>query len=322
MLPVSTNSRASSRGEKAGAVRPCQSAVSRLRSTLFAFPWVAPALVLVLGVVVYPVIALVYSAVSRYTIVGVRQGDAGWANFETLLAHPALPQVLLNTCAWVFGIVSVTVVLSMGLAQFLSKDFVGRRIVRWSVLLPWASSVVITSQLMNQLFDNYHGLLNQFLATLGIVPHNVNLLEQSATALPVMIAVGVFVSIPFTTFLFIAGLAAVPSDTLEAARIDGAAAPKAYWHVTLPLLRPAIVIGIVLNIIGCFNSFPIVWVMNSHTPGFGNDILITFMYKLGFKVPRDVGLSASASVLNVLIVILIVVLYMLWVRRNNKGVEQ
>lgn len=293
-----------------------------LKSQFGAFPWIGPALVLVLGVVVYPVIALAYASFSEYSLVGLRKGDAGWANYAHLLSHPALPQVILNTIAWVFGIVTITIVLSLGLAQFLSKPFFGRRLVRWSVLLPWASSLVITSQLMKQLFDNYHGLFTQALVTLGLIPPGTNLLAESSTALAVMIGVGIFVSLPFTTFLFIAGLTAVPHDVLEAAKMDGASAARAYWHVTLPLLRPAVVIGIVLNIIGCFNSFPIVWVMNSHTPGFSNDILITFMYKLGFKTPRDIGLSSATSLLNVGLIIVIIILYALWMRRSAKAVEQ
>ena len=93
----------------------------------------------------------------------------------------------------------------------------------------------------------------------------------------------------------------------EAAWVDGASAWRTYWSVTLPLLRPALLVAVVLNVIYVFNSFPIVWTLNDRNPGFAHDTMITYMYKIAFKSSlRDVGLAAALGVVNVLVILLAV----------------
>ena len=130
-----------------------------------------------------------------------------------------------------------------------------------------------------------------------------------------MIAVGVFVSLPFTTYVLLAGLQAIPGEVYEAARVDGASGWRTYRSVTLPLLRPALLVAAVLNMIYVFNSFPIVWTLNDRNPGFGHDTMITYMYKIAFKSSlRDVGLAAALGVVNVLLILLAVLVYLRSVR--------
>ncbi len=115
-----------------------------------------------------------------------------------------------------------------------------------------------------------------------------------------MVVVGVFVSLPFTIFVFIAGLGAIPDDVMEAATVDGASPWQRYWNITLPLMRPALMIATVLNVIYVFNSFPIIYTLNDRNPGYLHDTTITFMYKLAFKSQeKDVGMSAAAGIFNV-----------------------
>jgi ABC-type sugar transport system permease subunit len=276
-----------------------------------ALLWLGPALLLIAAVVIYPAVALVRAALNRYSITGLRRGPAGLANFRHVLSHPALPTVLMNTVVWVLAVVAVTVLVSLGLAQFLSKEFAGRRLVRWAVIVPWAASLVITSRLFTLIYDYYHGILNTVLMRLHVVGKPVDFLGDDRWTMPSMIAVGVFVSLPFTAYVFLAGLNGIPLDVYEAARIDGAGPWQAYWHVTLPLLRPALLVASVLNLIYVFNSFPIVYTLNDRNPGFGHDTSITFMYKLAFKsAEHDVGMSAAAGVFNVLLILLAVLAYL------------
>jgi multiple sugar transport system permease protein len=97
--------------------------------------------------------------------------------------------------------------------------------------------------------------------------------------------------------------------------VDGASAWRTYRSVTLPLLRPALLVATVLNLIYVFNSFPIVWTLNDRNPGFGHDTMITYMYKIAFKSAlRDVGLAAALGVVNVLVILLAVFVYLKTVR--------
>jgi multiple sugar transport system permease protein len=150
---------------------------------------------------------------------------------------------------------------------------------------------------------------------LGVLAAPVDWLGDDATVMGAMIAVGVFVSLPFTTYVLLAGLQGIPGDVYEAARVDGATAWRTYRSITLPLLRPALLVAAVLNLIYVFNSFPIVWTLNDRNPGVGHDTLITYMYKIAFKSAlRDVGLAAALGVVNVLLTLAAVLVYLNVVR--------
>ena len=281
------------------------------RSHWPALLWLGPSLLLIAAVVLYPAVALVRASLARYSITGLYQGFVGMQNYVRLLEQPALFTVVVNTIVWVATVVALTVLVSLGLAQFLNQRFPGRRVVRWALIVPWAASLVMTAKLFVWIYDYYFGILNQALVTLGILAAPIDWLGEDTTVMGAMIAVGIFVSLPFTTYVVLAGLAGIPDEVYEAARVDGASRWRTYRSVTLPLLRPALVVAIVLNVIYVFNSFPIVWTLNDRNPGFGHDTLITYMYKIAFKsAARDVGLAAALGIVNVLMILGAVAVYL------------
>ena len=258
---------------------------------------------------------LVAASLGRYSLTGLYQGFVGADNYARLAGQPALATVVANTVVWVVAVVAITLGISLGLAQLLDVRFPGRRLVRWALIVPWAASLVMTAKLFVWIYDYYFGLLNRALVALGVVRAPLDWLGDDALVMPAMIAVGVFVSVPFTTYVLLAGLQTIPGEVHEAARVDGASGWRAYRWVTLPLLRPALLVATVLNAIYVFNSFPIVWTLNDRNPGFGHDTSITFMYKIAFKSAlRDVGLAAAMGVVNVLAILVAVVVYLRVVR--------
>lgn len=244
----------------------------------------------------------------------------GTANYARLAQQEALPTVLANTAVWVAAVVGVTVVVSLALAQLLDRPFPGRRLVRWALIVPWAASLIMTAKLFVWIYDYYFGVLNHALLALGVLARPVDWLGEDTTVMAAMIAVGIFVSLPFTTYVLLAGLASIPGEVHEAARVDGASAWRTYRSVTLPLLRPALLVAVVLNVIYVFNSFPIVWTLNDRNPGFAHDTLITYMYKIAFKSAlRDVGLAAALGVVNVVLILVAVAVYLRTVRWQEAG---
>jgi ABC-type sugar transport system permease subunit len=270
-------------------------------------------------VVVYPAVELVRASLGRYSITGLYQGAVGLRNYARLLEQEAVPTVVGNTALWVAAVVGITIALSLGLAQLLNEGFPGRRLVRWALIVPWAASLIMTAKLFVWIYDYYFGLLNRLMTAAGLTP--VDWLGDDRTVMGAMIAVGVFVSLPFTTYVLLAGLQTIPGEVYEAARVDGAAGLRGYRWITLPLLRPALLVAAVLNLIYVFNSFPIVWTLNDRNPGFGHDTMITFMYKIAFKSAlRDVGLAAALGVVNVLLILLAVVAYLRIVRDREEPI--
>jgi ABC-type sugar transport system permease subunit len=276
-----------------------------------ALLWLGPSLLLIAAVVVYPAVALVRASLSRYSITGLYQGAVGLGNYARLLEQAALPRVVANTAIWVVAVVAITIAISLALAQLLDARWPGRRPVRWALIVPWAASLIMTAKLFVWIYDYYFGLLNQLLLTLGMIAQPVDWLGNDATVLASMIAVGIFVSLPFTTYVLLAGHETIPGEVYEAARVDGASPWRAYRSITLPLLRPALLVAVVLNAIYVFNSFPIVWTLNDRNPGFAHDTMVTYMYKIAFKSGlRDVGLAAALGVVNVLVILAAVAVYL------------
>ena len=263
------------------------------------------------AVVLYPAAELVRASLSRYSITGLHQGFVGLANYGRLLQQDALPAVVANTAVWVLSVVGLTILLSLGLAQLVDARFPGRRLVRWALIVPWAASLIMTAKLFAWIYDYYFGLLNRVLTGVGLLAAPVDWLGDDATVMGAMISVGVFVSLPFTTYVLLAGLQTIPGEVYEAARVDGASAWRTYRTVTLPLLRPALLVAAVLNGIYVFNSFPLIWTLNDRNPGFAHDTMVTYMYKIAFKSAlRDVGLAAALGVVNVLVILGAVALYL------------
>jgi ABC-type sugar transport system permease subunit len=292
-----------------------------LLQRLAPLAWLGPSIILIVGVVVYPVVELVILSFQKFNAAADDQGFWGLNNFRDLFAEPALVHVLTNTVLWVAVVVSLTVALSLCLAQFLDKPFVGRKLVRLALIVPWAASLVMTSIVWNYIFNYYYGTLNRVLLDLHIIGAPIAWTQDPSTELWSLIAVAIIVSIPFTTFVFLAGLQSIPGEVYEAATLDGASRRQAYRHVTLPLLRPAVTVATILNIIYVFNSFPIIWVMTGNQPGSQADTTITFMYKIAFHTNLDIGEASALGLLNVVFMVLVVGIYLRSVRFSRRAAD-
>jgi multiple sugar transport system permease protein len=205
----------------------------------------------------------------------------------------------------------VTVLISLGLAQLFHQRFPGRRVARWALIIPWAASVMMTALIFKWALDPNVGVINVILHHLGVVKQlgssQADWLGNPTSALAWMMGVAIFVSLPFTTYAILSGLQGIPGDVYEAASIDGATSWRSYLAVTLPLLRPAILVATLINVINVFNSFPIIWEMTRGGPGYETATSTIYMFELK---QSDVGQSASMSVINFLLVIVIVLVYL------------
>jgi len=254
---------------------------------------------------------------------GFLLGPAGGRNFTDLFAESGLSGILERTVIWVVVVVGVTMLISLGLAQLFNQRFRGRRVVRWALIAPWAASVVMTSLIFRWALDPNSGVINVFLHDVGLIKHfgsnEADWLGRPTSALTWMIVVAIFVSLPFTTYALLAGMQTIPGELYEAARMDGASHWRTYRSITLPLLRPSLLVALLINVINVFNSFPIIWVITGKLPGDNTDTTITFMYKIAFTYRLDVGEAAALAVLNVFFLIVIVSLYMRRVRWTRTG---
>ena len=295
--------------KNSAAKRPKKLKVSHNVSFLSALPWIGPALVLILLVVIWPVIELIRTSFTDISLAGSLLDFNGLANYRDLLANTDLYPVVKRTLLWVFGIVFFTVLLSLPLAQLINQNFPGRKYVRWAMIFPWAASVVMTSMIWTWILDAYSGELNLTLTQLGLISEPVDWVNNPGSSFYFLMWVAVFVSIPFTTFVLLAGLQSIPADIVEAASVDGATHWQIYRRIKFPLLRNSLLIASIINIINVFNSFPIIWVMTRGGPGYDTDTTTTFAYKLAF-IESNMGQSTALGVFNFMIIMVIVGFYL------------
>ncbi len=315
-MTVTTTRRGSGRSplpRPHGSARRSRRAVPRLRR-LQPVLWLGPSLLLIALIIAYPAVEMIRTSFLKVNSIGLTEGYAGLGNYRNLFGEPALGHVLTNTVLWVVLVVAATIVISLGLAQFLNKRFAGRRIVRWTLIVPWAASLVMTATVWRYIYEGSYGMLNRVLLDLGLIHSPVQWYQDSSTSFWCLIIVGIIVSIPFSTFVLLAGMQAIPADLYEAARVDGACPVQIYRTVTFPLLRPALLTSAVLNTIYVFNSFPIIWVITGKLPGEQTDTTMTFMYKIAFTYRLDVGEAAALAVLNVVVLLVVVTFFLRRVR--------
>ena len=273
-------------------------------------PWIGPALLLIFVVVLWPTFEMLRTSVLDISISGISRGLTGLTNYQKLFGNPELPSIMLRTLAWVGIVVVVTILVSLALAALLNAAFPGRRLVRWALIVPWAASVVMTATIWRWMLDTFYGIINRILFDLGLIPTFIHeWLGIPDVALIWLMFVAIFVSLPFTTYVLLAGLQSIPQDIYEAARVDGATGRHSYRYITLPMLRPALLVASIINMINVFNSFPIIWAMTKGGPGSLTDTTTTHMYNLAFQL-LDVGQSAAMAVVNFSVILVFVLLYL------------
>lgn len=269
-----------------------------------------PSLLLAAVVIFWPVWDLIQIATHDVSRFGQLRGTNDFANFSELFGDPDFIAALWRTGLWTVLVVGGALALSLPVAIILNTDFYGRGLARVVVMLPWAVSLTMTAVVWRWALNGESGMLNSALRGLGLIDQNIQWLASAATAFPMQVLIGILVTVPFTTTIFLGGLSSIPDDLYEAAALEGATPWQQFREITFPLLKPFINIAIVLNTIYVFNSFPIIWVMTQGGPANSTDILVTHLYKLAFRI----GKLGEASAVSLVMFAILLVFTMIYVR--------
>ncbi|TIP00160.1 MAG: sugar ABC transporter permease [Mesorhizobium sp.] len=269
-----------------------------------------PSLLLAAVVIFWPVWDLIQISTHDVNRFGQLREFSGIANFTELFADPDFVAALWRTGLWTVLVVGGALLLSIPVAMILNMDFYGRGLARVIIMLPWAVSLTMTAVVWRWALNGESGMLNSALMELGLISQNIQWLASAETAFPMQVLIGILVTVPFTTTIFLGGLSSIPDDLYEAAALEGATLFQQFREITFPLLKPFINIAIVLNTIYVFNSFPIIWVMTQGGPANSTDILVTHLYKLAFRI----GKLGEASAVSLVMFAILLVFTMIYVR--------
>jgi raffinose/stachyose/melibiose transport system permease protein len=273
-----------------------------------------PAGVIYLVFFLVPTFASFYYSLTRWTLFD--QEFIGLANYVQFFAEPALVKGLTNTLIYAVVTSGLKVVLGLLLGLLLTSQIIGRGLLRSVVFFPVLVSTIGVGLTFTVLMNPEQGLINKSLALVGIT--GPGWLTDPTWALLSVALVDVWKGVGLATVIYIAGIVSIPHEYTEAARVDGASGFSTFWHVILPLARPATVTVIILSLIGGLRSFDLIWAMTKGGPGFTSDVIASVIYKqyqAGFY-----GLSTAGNVVLFLLVTLIIL--PLFVFLNRKVVDQ
>ncbi len=283
------------------------------RQALTGYLLVLPALILLIGLVAYPFIfAIVISFTDR--VVG-RSGDwVGLANFRYLFNQPAFAKTVQNTIILVVVSDIAKLVIGLGLAVLLNLAVPGRGFMRAFIMLPWAMPGFVAFLIWKLLFVPIGGGVNLILTDTGIYTGIIDWLGQKSTALPAVIIATVWRGFPFWTISFLAAMQGVPDELYEAAKVDGATAWQRFRHITLPTIRPVILIVTLMSSIWTANSFENVWIMTQGGPAAATMVFPVLAY-FGMQTQR-LGEAAAVSV-AMIPALLILVFLVTWLIKDD-----
>ena len=275
-------------------------ASERLQTALLVLP---AALVLV-SVALVPVLASVWLSLHRSILVFGDPRFIGLSNYAFLLRDPRFWSALGNTAYFSAVAVSLELLLGLPVALLLHRTFAGRTAFRASVLIPWLIPTVVSAKLWAFLFNADYGLLSQLLPG-----EHVTWLGTPGWAMHAAIIVDVWKTTPFVALLLLAGLSGIPSDLYKAARVDGASGVRIFFRITLPLLRPAILLALLFRTLDAFRVFDAIYVLTDGGPANTTESLSIYAYKTRMR-SGNVGYGATLSVVTFLCVMGLSVVYL------------
>jgi len=267
----------------------------RIRDHWADYLYIAPALLVMVVVIGYPLVYTVYLSFFETPPRGGRNFN-GIDNYTTILTSERFWMVTRNTFNWTIFSTLFAFLLGFGAALVIQREFIGRGIVRGILLIPWVISLVAAAYVWRWLYHSDYGLIGGMLQEWGVTQERFVFLDSTRWVMPSLIVANVWKEFPFVMIMLLAGLQTVPDQLMRAARVDGANSWNQFIHVTVPHLKNVIVITILLLFVANLNSFGLIWIMTGGGPAYASQIWIVEIYTLAFRSLRF-GLASAFSVI-------------------------
>ena len=267
---------------------------------------VAPALVVLLTLSIYPLIYSITISLQQQTASG-----EVWSlvHFKRLASDGFFQTALVHTVVYATAALTCEFLLGLGLALLLNQQIRGRELFRASLLVPMMLPTVVVGVVWRLLLHPNFGAINGTLKQIGVDTESLTWTASPRLAFLAVIAVDVWQWTPFVFLVLLAGLQAIPQEPYEAALIDGSTRWQTFRHVTLPLLKPAILIVLLLRTMDLLRVFDQVFILTEGGPGFGTEMISLYIYRTAFRF-FDFGYAAAMSFVLLLLTNVVSVVYL------------
>jgi multiple sugar transport system permease protein len=287
------------------------------RAALIRLGFIVPALAYTVAFFGYPLVQNIILSFQDFQISSVYSGTApfnGVDNYVHLFTDPIFRSAAVNTVVFVVGSLLFQFVIGLGLASFFRRTFPLGGVLRSLLLIPWLLPLVVTGTVFRWMLDTSNGVVNEILRALHLIDTPIPWLDSVHTAMIGVLLCNIWIGIPFNMVILHSGLRSIPGNLYEAAALDGAGRWQQFRYVTVPMLRPVILVVLTLGLIYTIKVFDIIRVMTNGGPADSTQTITTYAYQLSFGGLAEFGLGAAAG--NVLIV-LALVFAILYVRSSR-----
>ena len=286
----------------------------RARGTLLIWAFLAPSLAIF---VLYRILPLLWNAaLSLHTWSPFRpRAFAGLVHYEEMLFYDEIFWKSLWNTAVFMSSAPIAIALALGLALLVDTRIRGRGVYRAIIFLSYPLMTVAVGIIWRWLYDEKVGLINYVLLSLGLTTRRIAFLDSYEWAMPSVVVAAVWQIVGFFMVILLAGLQNIPPNLQEAAALDGASGWQRFRRITLPLLRPAVFLCLMIGIINSFTSFDLIYVMTGGGPNYATEVLITYIYRAAFVLSK----FDYAAALTV--VLFVVLLGLTWLANRVAGGE-
>jgi multiple sugar transport system permease protein len=269
--------------------------------------FLAPLLLIVAVFILLPVIGTVYNSFFL-DVSFLPKRFVGIRNYGRLLSSPDFWQALRFTLVYAMAAVFLEAFLGVIFALLLNEAFVGRNILRVVMLIPWAIPTIVSARTWQLIYEYTYGVMNFLVVNLGIAPERINWMGTGFGAFWALVFADVWKTTPFVVLILLAGLQAIPEDLYQQAKVDGAGLFRRFHRITLPSLRPVLVIALIFRTIDSLRMFDLVYVLTGGGPG-GSTRTLSY---LGFEAFANdsFGLGSTVSVVTFMLSLVVTLIYL------------
>ncbi len=228
----------------------------------------------------------IYAVASELNTAYISPNYAGLDNFKNIMNDERVINALVITIIFTVGSVTLELVLGLVLALIMNKSMAGRGMIRTMSLIPWAIPTSVAALIWAYLYNGSNGIVAMLLAKTGLIETSADLLLTGSSALSAVIMADVWKTTPYMALLLLAGLQTIPGSLYEAASIDGATKWQQFMNITLPLLKPSIMVALLFRTLDAFRVFDLIWVLTGGGPGGKTESISIYAYKAMFAQTR------------------------------------
>ena len=271
------------------------------RDRRFGHALTAPGLLALLVVILFPIFFALYTSAFDYTLLNPHHEDfVGFGHYLNALGHAEFGHALWVTLRFVAAVVVLEFLVGFTVALMLNSVERGKNVYYLILLFPLLMNPVVVGLIWRMFLHPVLGIVNYLLSLIGITA--VNWLGDPSNAFWTIVLVDMWHQVSFMVVLLLAGLSALPREPYEAARMEGASTLQTFIHVTLPLMRPVIMVTLLIRLIFAVKTYDLIYIMTRGGPGQATDLVSYFIYRQAF-VGLNIGQAAAMSVILMLIVL-------------------